>query len=341
MKPTLMHLRRLVGNPDAYAVQNPDGTYSPVRLPLDDDVLAKHLSKAITIGTYVNNGDKARFVCWDVDEDDIAKVNRLRDAAIELGALPTALGIEYSGKKGYHLWLPMQDYLPADELRRFGKAVCALAGVDCEVNPKQSEVRDLGNLVKLPGSVHRVTGKPNDFLGRIPLPMPVGAWAERVVPNLPQTIAGHRSSGRPSADNRFPCLESIQSEGVSEGGRNIQLFHLATMFRRHGATDETVELILRNVNEKCDPPVDEFELTSIVESSKHSGPICDQLPEQRQCGDLCIKARLSGLNTRPGQLRNAGVGECVVVRLDSRAGATVTFGHPDLQTAKGALRHGS
>jgi hypothetical protein len=288
----------------------------------------------------VNDGSKARFVCWDVDEDDIEKVNALRKAAQELGAMPRSLGVEYSGKKGYHLWLVLQDYLPADELRRFGKAVCALAGVDCEVNPKQAEVRDLGNLVKLPGSVHRVTGKPNDFIETVPLPMPLVAWQEYVVPKLPQQVQGHRSGGG-RADSRFPCLESIQSEGVSEGGRNIQLFHLATMFRRHGATDETVELILRNINEKCEPPVDEFELQSIVESSRHSGPICDQLPRERQCGDLCIKARLSGLNTRPGQLRNAGVGECVVVRLDSRAGATVTFGHPDLQTAKGALRHGA
>lgn len=340
MKPTLTQLKRLIGNPNAYAVQNPDGTYAPVRKPLDDEVLAQHLTEVMTVGTYVNLGDKARFVCWDVDEDSIEKVHALRAAAVELGALERSLSIEYSGKKGYHLWLLLQDYITADELRRFGKAVCAMAGVECEVNPKQSEVRDLGNLVKLPGSVHRVTGKANDFLDSPPLPMPVSVWAEKVVPNLPVQIAAQRSS-RGRADNRFPCLESIQQEGVSEGGRNIQLFHLATMFRRHGATDETVELVLRNVNEKCEPPVDELELQAIVESSKHSGPICDQLPEQRQCGDLCIKARLGGLNTRPGQLRNAGVGECVVVRLDSRAGATVTFGHPDLQTAKGALRHGS
>lgn len=340
MKPTLTQLKRLVGNPNAYAVQNPDGTYAPVRKPLDDEVLAEHLRGVLTVGTYVNSGDKARFVCWDVDEDSMEKVQALRAAAIELGAFERALGVEYSGKKGYHLWLLLQDYLPAEELRRFGKAVCALAGVECEVNPKQSDVRDLGNLVKLPGSVHRVTGKANDFLDVVPLPMAVGAWAEKVVPNLPAQVAAQRSS-RGNADNRFPCLESIQQEGVSEGGRNIQLFHLATMFRRHGATDETIELILQNVNEKCDPPVDEFELASIVESSRHSGPICDQLPQERQCGYLCIKARLSGLNTRPGQLRNAGVGECVVVRLDSRAGATVTFGHPDLQTAKGALRHGT
>ena len=338
MKPSLTQLKRLVGNPNAYAIQNPDGSYSPVRKPLDDGVLAKHLEGVLTVGTYVNDGDRARFVCWDVDEDNPDKVAALRAAALELGAREQFLGVEFSGKKGFHLWLPLQDYLPAEDLRRFGKAVCAVAGVECEVNPKQSEVRDLGNLVKLPGSVHRVTGQPNEFLDRIPLPMPVGLWAEAVVPNLPEQMQARRGGTR--SDSRFPCLEAIQQEGVSEGGRNIQLFHLATMFRRHGATDETVELILLNLNEKCDPPLDDAELASILESSRHSGPICDQLPTERQCGDLCIKARLSGLNTRPGQLRNAGVGECVVVRLDSRAGATVTFGHPDLQTAKGALRHG-
>ena len=213
-----------------------------------------------------------------------------------------------------------------------GRAVLALGGVQCEVYPKQDEVRDLGNLVKLPGGIHRVSGKANDFIDRIPLPLPVKRWQE-LLADLPEETHARRAR----SDSRFPCMTAIQDEGVQEGSRNIQLYHLAAMLRRGGVSDENVEAIIRRTNELGDP-LDDDEVEQLLESSKVGGPICSQLPEERRCGELCIMERTAGLYTRPGQLRHAGVGENVVVTVAARKGPIVTFEHDDVGKMKGALR---
>lgn len=353
----LVQLRRLVGNPDAYAKQNEDGSWLPVREPLDDAVLVGHLEKRITVGTYVGHriatgrstgvpelgsATVARTLVLDYDTGDAARTqaNEARRALLALHVPETNIGIEFSGRKGYHVWVVLQKPVPNAELRRLGRAALVLAEHPSatEVFPKQDEVRDLGNLVKLPGGVHRVSGRENNFIGMVPIPMPPASW-QRVLAGLPEEVRAKHSG---PVDNRFPCLASIQ-EGVSEGGRNIQLFHLATMFRRHGAEDELVSIILQHVNSLGDP-LDDAELESIVRSSAHSGPICGQLPQDMQddCGDNCIRARLAGLTCRPGQVRNAQVGESVVVTLASREEDKVSFAHDDLESTKGRLRrHGA
>ena len=134
-------------------------------------------------------------------------------------------------------------------------------------------------------------------------------------------------------------MDAILSEGVEEGGRNNQLFHLATMLRRAGLTHEYVVQVIESVNEKGDP-LDPYELETILQAAENSGPICDQLPTERQCGELCIKAKTSGLYTRPRQLRNARVGENVVVTVLGHTDNIVEIGHDDLEQAKGVLRDG-
>ena len=205
-----------------------------------------------------------------------------------------------------------------------------------EIFPKQDVAKDLGSLVKMPGGKHQVTGVHNDFIGVPPTPLHVALW-ESILASLPPEQHARRNS---SADSRFPCMEVIQ-EGVSEGGRNNQLFHLATMLRRHGVNNENTRLVIESVSGKCEPPVDGQELWALFDSSRTSGPICEQLPAgvRAACGEFCIKERIKGLYVLPGQLRHASPGESVVVHLNSHAGDIVVLEHPDLeQLAKGAVR---
>jgi hypothetical protein len=325
MKPSVSQLRRLIGNPDAYALQNEDGSWTPVRKPLTDAVLQHHHeANRTTVGTYVGHGSptQARTLVFDID-DGSEPPGPLPSALADLGIPPRFVGIEDSGRKGYHVWVVLQQYRPNPELRRVGRAAAAIAGVQCEVFPKQDEVRDLGNLVKLPGGKHQVSGKPNDFIGPVPQPLPVPVW-QRVLDALPP----EQRARREYVDNRFPCLEHIQA-GPEEGGRNNSLFQLATMFRRHGATPETVSLIVHDVNRRSPEPLDDAEVENVIDSSATSGPICT--PEMRErCQEACILERTGNLEARGGQLKYAQEGERVVVTLDRRAGTSVTLSHEDL-----------
>lgn len=331
-------LLRFVGNPSAYAIQQDDGSYKPVRRHVTGSLLKQHLAGEVTVGTYVGVGDQAKFVVFDVDtgDDALQQAEHIRDRIIEMGVPAKFVGTEFSGRKGYHVWVPLAGWLPAGELRRFGRAVLALAGMTCEVFPKQDLVKDLGNLVKLPGGKHRVSGMESRWVATEvpPLPMPVSVWQDKVHPNLPPETAGRRFNG--GATERFPCLDHILNEGVKAGNRNNELFHAATMLRRAGVPAQYVEMVLRDVNQKGDP-LDPYELETCLAAAENSGPICDQVSENRQCGELCIRARTSGLYTRPRQLRNAAVGEKVVVTLAGRVDNVVELEHDDLESAKGVL----
>lgn len=338
MKPTLTELSRMTGNPDVYAVQRKNGEWFPVREPLTVKVLRSHLEEKTTIGTYIGHKRDdvtvARTLVFDFDTGDEARAEaEAALAALEmLGLDETALAIEFSGRKGYHVWLVLEEYVPNADLRRVGRAALAIAGLRCEMFPKQDEVRDLGNLVKLPGGIHQVTEKANEFIDRVPKPLSMHVW-NAVLAEQPAELRARRDS----ADSRFPCMAAIQNEGCEEGSRNIQLFHLATMLKRAGVSDSNVDLIIRRTNEIGDP-LDDTELDALLSSAAFGGPICDQIPEQRQCGELCIKARTSGLYTRPGQLRWAGEGERVVMVAGPRKGNVVELQHDDAVKAKAVIR---
>lgn len=332
MTVTATQLRRLVGNPDVYALQHEDGTWHPVREKLDDAVLQRHLDHEVTVGTYINVDDHAHLLVIDIDDGQAESATAVGNALVELGV--PSVGLEFSGKKGYHLWVVLQDEVPAHDLRRLGRHALVLAELppNVEVFPKQDVVRDLGNLVKLPHGIHQVSKAENPFIGPFPRPVPVKVL-DRILGQLPEEVHARRAV----SETRFPCMEAIQAEGCAEGGRNNQLFHLAAMLRRAGVSDENAELLVRKTNELGDP-LEERELVTLLESSKNGGPVCHNIPSERHCGELCIMERTKGLYTRPGQLRHAGPGENVVVTIKARHGSIVEFEHDDIKVAKAAIR---
>lgn len=327
---SVAQLRQLVGNPNVYAVQRDNGTWYPVREQLTNAVLARHLAKQQTIGTYMIHGDQAKTLVFDVDTDNDS-VARDRAGAIkvvltDLGVPERSIGIEFSGNKGYHVWVPIAQLVPATALRKIGRAVLALAEVDCEVFPKQDEQKDLGSLVKLPSGVHRVSGRENDWVTDIPQPL-ASSVILRIADEIPEAQA-RTNTGPPS---ELTCMHKIQ-EGVSEGGRNHALFHLAAMLRRAGVNESNTESVVRSAAERCSPPVEDSEVDSVLRSSATSGPICSTIPAELRCED-CPVLRPKGLYAKPGQLRHGAEGELAVVELGKRrANGLIELIHPDLET---------
>ncbi len=349
-KPKMAELVELVGNPDVYAVQHKDGSWHPVREPLTPAVLRAHRKGDITVGTYiVAPPDQARTLVLDIDAaDEDEQRYQLRavvQVLIELnkGIDPDVGGtlhwfIEESGRKGYHVWIVADEYMDAAVLYRLGRGIRDEAGYPAmEVFPKQTEVRDLGNLVKLPGGFHAVTGKPNDTLQPELEANPVELLV-RLSALYPEVGLRKRAGGTPQAIE-YPCVHDIQG-GVREGGRNIHLFHLAVMLRKFSLTDENVELLVRRANDaSVDGPLPEDELVSILDNSAFSGPVCGQLSDDVNCGEQCILARHSGLYTRAGALKWATDGEIVTVEVKDRTddGQIVELVHPDIVQGRAIL----
>lgn len=343
VKPTGKQLLSLIGSPDAYAVQQEDGSWRPVREELTPAVIRRHRAGEITVGTYiVKPPDQARTLVFDIDAGTEEEQQRvLSDVLDALTAVQLQGAVEFSGKKGYHVWVVADDYMDAATLYRLGRGLREEAGhPNLEVFPKQTEVRDLGNLVKLPGGIHRVTGKANDFIteGHANLtPVPVEDLTK--LAELYPEVGLRKRKGDAPVVVEYPCVHDIQG-GVREGGRNIHLFHLATMLRKWSITDENVEAIVRRANEASeDGPLPEDELLRLLEGSAYSGPVCSQLDDQYHCGEQCILERHSGLYTRAGALKWAADGEKAVVEVAERTkdGTTLELRHPDIVQGRAVL----
>ncbi|SHF34263.1 hypothetical protein SAMN02745206_01800 [Desulfacinum infernum DSM 9756] len=187
------YLRLFQGREDCFARQWADrskGTqgYVPVRRPMEDQDVLDHLQGRRTYGIYLLQKDsRVRLGVLDADlvsalrstpltpqQRDLLRreqrylLTRLPELGREAG-LPCLA--EFSGGKGFHFWYFFRDPVEAHLVR---EALHVLAGriqpdLSCfqlEVFPKQDRLagKGLGNLVKLPLGVHRLTGRPSYFL---------------------------------------------------------------------------------------------------------------------------------------------------------------------------------
>lgn len=308
-----------------YAIQHVGG-YTPFYERITPKVLARHLSGDITVGTYIVwDTDKARTLVFDIDDLDEKKPKLIAERLLELGVPSRSIAREFSGSKGFHVWVPTTVPVSAALLRHLGNAVTALAGVDCEVFPKQDKVHKLGNLVKLPAGLHRGSAQWSKMLD--PWPQPMGpAVLKGILDGLPAPTMA-TSGERPEP---LECMARIQ-EGPGEGWRNHGLFHLATMLYRQGVSPENVALVVRATYDKMDQSdFSESEVEALLESASRSGPICSTLPKEIQC-EHCPVRHTKGLYTKPGQLAYGAEHELAVVEIGKRRkSGEVELIHPDL-----------
>lgn len=332
LKPTASQLRRLIGNPEAYAAANEDGSWYPIEGKCDwETVLDSHVAQRATIGTYVLWGDKAKTLVFDLDEGegDLEKAEGLVVELARLGVPRRSMGVEFSGRKGYHVWVVLADYTLAKDLRRLGRIVLGLAGIKCEVFPKQDEAKKLGNLVKLPGGRHPVSKKENNFIDRVPQPMSMQVW-QRLVGKLPPEPEPPKHNGNGDDSGLLPCVQ-MAADGVEEGSRNHALYHYAVLLRgSHRVPDDAVDSLVRAAAVRCDPPYEGPELDALIESSRNGGPICDQL--DTPCGQRCVRNKQRLRPTRQGELKQARPGWVVPMEVEEREGAKVRLRHPDLSS---------
>ena len=160
------------------------GGYSPVRAPLGHAALRRHLDGRETLGVYVLRADATVGFCvLDLDatrhaladaEGNATAVESLaralHDAGLQMTSHLAELGLPHlfvdSGHKGRHAWLFFDDPQPAGRILDLGRTLRAGVGpiddrLAIEVFPKQARTagKGLGNLVKMPLGVHRVSGR--------------------------------------------------------------------------------------------------------------------------------------------------------------------------------------
>ena len=132
------------GRTDAY------GTWEggSVKADVAYSTFAKHLYGQELVGIYpLTDNSTVKWGCTDIDVDEI-------DLALNLKTAFEIKGIQSfveKTRRGYHVWVFANDWIPAPIMRRAFLAAHEAVKVPAkEVNPKQEEATGLGNYVRLP-----------------------------------------------------------------------------------------------------------------------------------------------------------------------------------------------
>ena len=188
----LSMINLFLGRENSYARQwvSDDGKYgyTPVNEPLNLNAVRNHLLGIQTLGIYqLDLMGKVKWIVFDLDVEK-SHLDNLHDPAFRLwleqgfqkiinefrALLKTyhlEMNVEFSGYKGYHLWILLKEKIPAYIARNFAQRIVSQITfnglpISIEIFPKQVRTsRDnYGNLVKLPYGIHRLSGLNSTML---------------------------------------------------------------------------------------------------------------------------------------------------------------------------------
>lgn len=281
---------------DVFAEQHEDGSYRPVRRPIEELDVEEHLGGLRSLGSYSIDptDDTVGFAVFDLDTYDEKALEFLckrveglcHDSGIGRVHYAPCLLLESSGGKGYHIWLFFDAPVPARDVRAWAAVVKEAydehrrpvdrgESDDCgewpflEIFPKQDTVPEggFGNLVKLPLGVHAKSGRRSEVIlnqGWANSVDSVQRFPSSLVPIAPEPVTRHGDAGRRAP---FACITRIIEEGAPEGNRDNAMFHFARYAIGAGLPEElALEWCLR-VNEEFDPPLTDFEVNQKVHSA--------------------------------------------------------------------------
>lgn len=185
-------LKLFVGREDIFAKETLDDhrgrkTETDPR-PLTENIMKEHLTGKITADTYVQRPNSTvRFIVYDVDiskrillqygSDSEAMKGYLQKALDQTVRIKTELShmgiqsyIEYSGSRGYHLWIFLTEWIPTRYANMLNDIIETKVQKDDDVQidfyPNKTRIKDgrYGQAIKIPYGIHAKSGKRSYFL---------------------------------------------------------------------------------------------------------------------------------------------------------------------------------
>jgi hypothetical protein len=267
-------------------------------VPLNDDLLIKHLDGGHILGVYPLLADNTcRFIAFDFDNHDGAR-DPLRDvrefySVCEVKEIQCYVLRSKSGT-GYHCYLFFDAPVPAWKARLVGFALlqeAQVVGDNVTISsfdkmfPSQDELaptRPLGNLIGMPfqGNAakdgHTLFLNPGtDFQEIFPDQLEALKSISRVTEAKLNQVIQDWGLTKESPQQQKPLkskaaaklFNSATKEKISQGSRNATLASEAGSLRRHGKEYEEIKEALLTMNQnQCEPPLAVSEVERIARS---------------------------------------------------------------------------
>ena len=165
-------LKLLINRKDVFAEQQDNGSYFPIKRKITKLDLIQHIKGLKTIASYcLDTDNKISWACVDIDgTPDTLKKNLTISRIIYDGFKEFPRILEFSGRKGYHIWIFFKPKITASYGKKLIKTRLKLLDLDdFEVFPKQTTLnpnRLYGNSVKLPFAFHKVSKQYSKIIKR-------------------------------------------------------------------------------------------------------------------------------------------------------------------------------
>ena len=273
-----------------------------VRNPLTLELMQSHIDGKQGVGAIpINEDNKCRFGALDIDQYPLDH-NELIDK-LEKFNVPCIVCRSKSG--GAHIFFFFEEWMNASDFRDKAAEISAALGHGrCEIFPKQEQVLvergDVGNFINLPyfdseqtfryailkeegtykeaslqefiEAIQKVKTNPKDFLK-----IPIGGAVE-LYPNY------------------VPCLRSLMSMGIFEGGRNRAAFHLGVFLQKAFPQDWKSKLEEHNAKDFT-PPLTASEVVAIQNTleKKEYQYLCKEEPMSSHCNQSVCRTMKHGI----------------------------------------------
>ena len=156
--------------------------------PLTEALLNGHLKGNVTLGTYIQRPNSTvHYIVFDVDisrkiilqhdkksDEFETYLQKARHTAVSIMKLLDNMGLkgylEYSGYRGYHVWLLFTEWIPVRYANMFCEVIEAKINGDEDISieyfPNRTRLKDgkFGQTIKLPFGFHLKTGERSLFL---------------------------------------------------------------------------------------------------------------------------------------------------------------------------------
>jgi P4 family phage/plasmid primase-like protien len=173
---------------DDFIIQIHSG-YKRAKRPLKDQDIIDHLAGVETIGAYLIDpkDNTVLHLVLDIDFENFASIDKqvmkqVTTTFKSLGINENQTRIEFSGRRGFHIWIFFAEPIPAALALRLGKLIVVRSHVkkEFEIFPKQPELdeKGYGSGIKLPLGIHKESGKRSHFVDQDLYP--IISWVEHL-----------------------------------------------------------------------------------------------------------------------------------------------------------------
>lgn len=222
------------------------------------ELIDKHQIGEISLGAYtVLLGNEVRYLAWDIDSKKYG-LPKARELAKKLSDYLTEHGIphgiEFSGSKGYHIYVFFKKRVSAATVKLIGERIRDILGLQkngdphVEVYPKQGELtksNPFGNLLRVPLGAHPKTKKITFFVDTV-------RWEEGE-PFDPEQIFSQKVDLEDlekiiSEADPFEQIVNLLAPYWESGQRHNISLNLCGLLAQSGWTEESVSELIREVH---------------------------------------------------------------------------------------------